>query len=520
MTNPEPEERTDPIEQINALVSLARSAREDDVENVLRTVVETIHSVAGFDAVVFNKYRPAWDDYEVVMVVGPPDTQLLMHTKESRQNFERQLLTSEYERQPGTYFVPGTASVWSDLGDYVIPERKRPSFLGGWEPEDGLFVQLRDSRGEPLGIVSVDEPRSGRIPDVNELRLLRAICSHAEQSLENVQVSVERDRHRERLTQLLGASAKFSQCETHLEVLETACAVLIPRLGFERAAIYCGQNDHSLTLAYATFSEEPVAVTLETSTLELLRDTTREVGGCWTTAARDIHGTSGDAPRSRRNGAGDLGWSDDILLAPIFDGEGWPRLVFAIEDPVTHLRPTEIERDLVRLLVEHTDAALERITFRNRLEHLVDHDASTGLLNRRALARIPHDESAVVMICDLDHFKSLNDTYGHEVGDTVICHFAELLQSLSREKDLAIRLGGDEFMVFLPATSVAHATTVAERLRVALPPLMSAVVPTEITVSIGLTPMTIGEHLVDAMRRADSALYTAKKNGRNQISVN
>ena len=91
------------------------------------------------------------------------------------------------------------------------------------------------------------------------------------------------------------------------------------------------------------------------------------------------------------------------------------------------------------------------------------------------------------MICDLDNFKSVNDTYGHEVGDAVILRFADLLRSLSREQDFAIRLGGDEFMVFLPGTNLQQARSVAERLRVAISPLMSQLVSSEVTVSIGLT---------------------------------
>jgi diguanylate cyclase (GGDEF)-like protein len=237
-------------------------------------------------------------------------------------------------------------------------------------------------------------------------------------------------------------------------------------------------------------------------------------------SAQEVHGVDQGELRSRRNGAGKFGWSDNVLLAPVFDADGSPRLVFAIEDPINHLRPTDVERELVRLLVEHADAALERVTFRNRLEHLVDHDASTGLLNRRALARIPRESpaTATLMVCDLDHFKNVNDTYGHEVGDAVILLFADLLRSLSREHDLAVRLGGDEFIVFLPETTLQQARLVAERLRTALTPLMLQLVSSEITVSIGLTQMEAGEQLVDAMRRADSALYAAKNNGRNQIA--
>lgn len=522
MTTAERWEDDDAIGRIDALVSLARSAREDNVDDVLRTVVETVHSAAGFEIVVFNRYQPAWDNYEVVLVIGPPVVQELMHTKNSREKFEEELLASEYEIHPGIYLVPGSAEVWTHLDDFVVSTTARPTVPGGWDPEDALLVQLRDSKGEPLGILSIDEPRSGKTPDLSELRLLRAICSHAEQSLENAQTSAQTERHRNRMNQLLEASTRFSECQTFDEVLETACSALVPGLGFERVAIYFGGDGDSLPLAIANVDAAAVAPSLGSSVFELFRDRTREVGGCWIAPAHVVHGSTRAAFQSTRNGAGKLGWSDDVLLAPVFDGDGIPRLVFAIEDPVSHLRPIEFECELVRLLVEQTDAALERVSFRIRLEHLADHDASTGLLNRRALARIPRDApgTATLMICDLDHFKSVNDTYGHDVGDAVICAFADLLRSLSREHDLAVRLGGDEFMVFLPETNLQRAEAVAERLRLATPPLMATLVPSDVTVSIGLTQVDSGEQIIDAMRRADSALYKAKNNGRNRIASN
>lgn len=132
MTTGGREAEDDAIGRIDALVSLARSAREDNVDDVLRTVVETVHSAAGFEIVVFNRYQPAWDDYEVVLVIGPSDAQALMHTRKSRQEFEEQLLTSEYEIHPGTYFVPGSAEVWEHLDDFVVPASPRPTAPGEW----------------------------------------------------------------------------------------------------------------------------------------------------------------------------------------------------------------------------------------------------------------------------------------------------------------------------------------------------------------------------------------------------
>jgi diguanylate cyclase (GGDEF)-like protein len=510
----------DAIGWIDALVSLARSSREDTVDDVLRAVVETVHSTAGFDIVVFNRYQRAWDDYEVVLVIGPSNVQALMHTRRSREQFEQQLLTSDYEIQPGTYFVPGSAEVWEEVDDFVVSSQTRPVVAGGWDPEDALLVQLRDSKGEPLGVLSIDEPRSGRTPDVSELRLLRAICSHAEQSLENAHVAAQAERQRDRMTELLRASTRFSECQTYRDVLDTACEALVPRLGFERVAIYYGQGTPSLSLATATFDGVAITSTLEAPVFELFGDRTREYGGCWLVPAAEVHGSDSGRVRSLRNGTGKFCWSDDLLLAPVFDAEGTPRLVFAIEDPIDRLRPSKIDCELIRLLVEQADAAFERVTFRRRLEDLADRDASTGLLNRRALDRVTRETSASLMICDLDSFKSVNDTYGHEVGDAVIRQFADLMKSLSREQDLAIRLGGDEFMMFLPATSESHARSIAERLRRGISSQVSPLVASGVTVSIGLTQIEAGEHLSDAMRRADQALYSAKEGGRNQIVAN
>jgi diguanylate cyclase (GGDEF)-like protein len=510
----------DSIGRIDALVSLARSAREDAVDDVLRTVVETVHSTAGFENVVFNAYRPASDDYEVVLVIAPPDARrTLMHTTKDRELFEHELLSPRYAVHPGIFFVPGDAEAWNRLDDYVTPAAPVPTESGEWSPEDALLVELRDSAGGPLGVLSIDQPRSGWMPDLDDFRLLRAICSHAEQSLENAQASARAERHRSRLTRLLSGSAQLSASDNRDEVFEIARDVLVPHLGFERVAIYIRGNDQALSLAFANFDGVSLARTLERSLLAIFDDRTLATGGCWMSEAARVHGPTPGGVRSARNGRGRSGWSDDVLLVPAFDGDGFPRAVFAIEDPLDHLRPSEVECELVRLLVDHTETALERLIFRDQLEHLANHDPSTGLLNRRALAGISSATAAALVLCDLDHFKAVNDSYGHEIGDAVINRFADVLRSMLRKGDLAIRLGGDEFLVLLVGEDLESAHSVAERLLESTPVAMASLVPLVVTVSIGLTVIEKGEVFVDALRRADAALYAAKKVGRNRLAT-
>jgi diguanylate cyclase (GGDEF)-like protein len=169
---------------------------------------------------------------------------------------------------------------------------------------------------------------------------------------------------------------------------------------------------------------------------------------------------------------------------------------------------------------------------RQQMEFLAMHDNLTGLLNRRAiqehaeaeLKRAARASSLVsVLLIDLDHFKSVNDCYGHAVGDQALRMFAEILLECIRSYDQAGRWGGEEFLCVLPGTTLNDARVVAERVRVAV---ADATLPLpegsdlKMTVSIGVagasgaSGMIVLDKLIQA---ADSAMYRAKDEGRNRI---
>jgi two-component system cell cycle response regulator len=161
-------------------------------------------------------------------------------------------------------------------------------------------------------------------------------------------------------------------------------------------------------------------------------------------------------------------------------------------------------------------------------------DPLTGLFNRRYFDRRIKEESAharrhkkpfsIVMI-DLDRFKLINDTYGHEDGDRVLQHVAKLIGGALREDDIACRHGGEEFVLLLRSTGRAAARVVANRLRMAvaerLVPLGKAQVPTQITLSAGVAAADEKNDYVtkDIVARADQALYRAKGAGRNRVEM-
>ncbi|WP_028944802.1 MULTISPECIES: diguanylate cyclase [Pseudomonas] len=165
-------------------------------------------------------------------------------------------------------------------------------------------------------------------------------------------------------------------------------------------------------------------------------------------------------------------------------------------------------------------------------------DSLTQLANRRRLQadfggllqRLQDNQPVALWMLDIDHFKNINDSWGHSAGDEVIKHLATLLRALVRNKDLVVRYGGEEFCVVMPETSLAEATQVAEQLRsataqsVCVPDastLLASAPSLEIhlTVSIGVAELRIDacQGLEDLIASADRRLYTAKKSGRNRV---
>ncbi|WP_130494667.1 GGDEF domain-containing protein [Motilibacter rhizosphaerae] len=140
-------------------------------------------------------------------------------------------------------------------------------------------------------------------------------------------------------------------------------------------------------------------------------------------------------------------------------------------------------------------------------------DPLTGLANRRRLdgcLAVLQPGDTLVML-DLDHFKQLNDTHGHEVGDAVLADFGAVLQGALRNGDTAVRYGGEEFLLLLPATSLDGARLVTDRLRSA----WSAARP-DSTFPTGIALHQGSDRPQHTLRRADQALYEAKRRGRNQ----
>jgi len=152
-------------------------------------------------------------------------------------------------------------------------------------------------------------------------------------------------------------------------------------------------------------------------------------------------------------------------------------------------------------------------------------DPLTGLYNRHKFTELFHSSfrlmqqrqnSLSAIFIDIDHFKDINDSFGHNVGDSILSKIAAFLLENLRETDIICRWGGEEFLVLLPASNINTARTIAEKLRIKLEQsMLEGVKP--LTASFGISEVTNSDTLEDVVYRADRALYLAKNNGRNCV---
>jgi two-component system cell cycle response regulator len=223
-----------------------------------------------------------------------------------------------------------------------------------------------------------------------------------------------------------------------------------------------------------------------------------------------------------------------LPLLVVTDGEDATRLGRALEIGVNDYIARPILRPELAARVR-TQVKRKRFTdyLRRDLQTTIDMavtDALTGLHNRRYMeshlqtllrGAAERDRPLSIQMLDIDHFKAINDTYGHDAGDDVLREFADRVRANVRGIDLVCRLGGEEFVVVMPDTDAALARVVAERVRqrIAAEPFVvsGGTQRIDVTVSIGIATRLAGDSPDDLVKRADLGLYAAKHGGRNRV---
>lgn len=181
--------------------------------------------------------------------------------------------------------------------------------------------------------------------------------------------------------------------------------------------------------------------------------------------------------------------------------------------------------ELKRIHLEIEQKQAELLEMNAVLVELSNTDKLTGLKNRRFLQekleeqilRYGQDQAPFSLcIIDIDHFKKVNDTYGHQTGDYVLEKMASILKLQSRQEDIAARYGGEEFILLLPNTGISESKNIAEKLRQSI--AYSTWEMGQITVSIGIATFIPADSEATLLQKADQALYTSKEQGRNRVT--
>jgi two-component system cell cycle response regulator len=224
-----------------------------------------------------------------------------------------------------------------------------------------------------------------------------------------------------------------------------------------------------------------------------------------------------------------------LPILAIVDFDERARLVKALEIGVNDVLPRPIDPQELAARVK-TQIRRKRYTdyLRENLDQSLElavTDQLTGLHNRRYMesqldplvrrAVLGGGDPVALLVIDIDHFKKINDSFGHGVGDEVLREFAVRLASNVRAIDLPVRFGGEEFVVVMPETELAHAHRIAERIRLHVAGSPFRVMDGEelltVTISIGVAASVAEDTPVKLVRRADEAMYEAKAHGRNRV---
>src|SRR5688572_8599410 len=200
---------------------------------------------------------------------------------------------------------------------------------------------------------------------------------------------------------------------------------------------------------------------------------------------------------------------NDYLLRPIDKNE----VLAPVRTQIRKKRYTERLRDNVQMSIEM--AITDPLTTLYNRRYMESHLSS---LLEQAVAR---KKPLTVLVLDIDYFKAINDTHGHDAGDDVLREFSFRIKKSIRGIDLACRYGGEEFVVVMPETDITVATMVAERLRRRVAtepfPIQDGSRSIEVTISIGISALGRDDTAANILKRADAALYRAKRDGRNRV---
>jgi PAS domain S-box-containing protein len=352
--------------RLRGLLEVTRLVRTgEELPELLAAIARTVSDSLAFRTVVVNLYRREWDDFVVTTVYGSDGAREALLGQVTPPAEWEPLFDQRFLLR-GAYFIPAGELDWDQLaGNTYTPDIAVTDDPAAWHPDDALFVPMRGPDGALLGILSVDEPISGRKPSGDEIDVLVAVSEHAALAVQSAQEAARAQANRDALERLLTVSAKLNETTDAGELLEHVCAAIGEALGFEKVAVQLLESDgFHRTAAEAGFGDaENVGSPLTADELERLLEPSFEVAGCYViphAAARAALPERPSGYRSTRDGRGPHAWENHWLFVPLHGRRGGRIGYVWVDDPTDRLLPDAERLQILRAFANQATTALEQ----------------------------------------------------------------------------------------------------------------------------------------------------------------
>jgi diguanylate cyclase (GGDEF)-like protein len=404
--------------------------------------------------------------------------------------------------------------------------RQIPYYIDGGGPCAFVGVPIRDGQ-HIRGVLALDraEPFTG-----GEVALIAAAAGQLMGQVRAEQVFAALERSKYEHERFFHASSLLGRALTFDQVIETAFAAAATIVEHELAVIALYDKDkrkHRVVGTRLAAGADPMIKEEALAELEF-----RDNQGLAAMVVKNRHflpaaGQVRDASAPLFTRRIKLRGAESLLVLPLLSGEE-PVGTFTLASRRPGIFRSDI-RQMLGVIANQVAVSIENGLIYQKMETMATTDGLTGLTNHRSFQErfddlldrsSRHQHKAAVLLCDVDHFKGVNDTHGHPVGDEVLRQVAAVLGKAVRKIDVPARYGGEEFAVLLEATDPAGAVGLAERIRtdVAALSFVSEAGAFQITMSIGIAcfPADAADKAT-LIERADQALYHAKESGRNRV---
>jgi diguanylate cyclase (GGDEF)-like protein len=518
-------------ELLRGLVNLASEVQSSpELDGIVRAVATTVTHTFGYREATVYLVEADGETFRAYATVGEhPDYDVEIFARPVPRHIWDELFLERYQ-MGSSFFVDHRLHQWTVEQLHYLP----PLLLGKraddeWHEDDDLFVPMYDKRRRLTGVLDLYDPADRSIPTLDQVKALEVFAAHAAVAIENARqyeelesTSTELQRQLRLRHELLNLSTAllstldqddvFALITTMLKQIvdyDTMDIRLVDEATNELVAIYARDENASEMLGFRSSIDEGVSGwVVRSNEAQLVNDMDSDPRGVF------VPGTEQGEPQAS-------------IIVPL-NVRGKITGVLSIDR--LHGRTfDEQELEPAKLFANMAAIAIQNARSYEEMERQAISDGLTGIHNYRhfrdtlkaTVSRAArYGETFCLLMMDLDHFKTVNDSIGHQAGDEVLRAVSGVLRSCSRESDYQARYGGEEFVMLLPQTGLSEASTLAERVRSQVAEIDAGRSDLRVTMSIGVASFPDSARDSDGvLAAADAALMRAKFRGRDRVCL-